>query len=165
MAVASGGTGLAGSIGYNEGYALDTYPTFTPLAASPGYPEDILVAGSQADEDALWELTGLGAGTPLIASFASPNPVSIYIYSDAGLTLLAFAASSPAEFGSITIPASGDLFFEIRPVDGEASNFSVTVSLEATAVPEPSAIATAGLGLAGGLALGRKRRKPRPVVA
>src|SRR5580658_4003597 len=74
LTVATGGAALAGTMIYDEGFDLDN-PTFTPLAAATGILAATDVTGSQDDEEASWELTGLGAGTLSISDSASPNPV------------------------------------------------------------------------------------------
>ena len=54
------------------------------------------------------------------------------------------ANSTFAEFGSLPVPITGNVYFEIEPDGGAASNFTVTVIDNESAVPEPSTIATAG---------------------
>lgn len=68
---------------------------------------------------------------------------------------------TPAVEGPFTIPASGNLYVAIEPVDEDSIGWSVSVTTSAPAsgVPEPSTVTTVGLGLAGALTLARKRRK------
>ena len=101
----------------------------------------------------------MGAGTLFVTDSANPEADRTYIYSDAGITLMAFANSTFAEFGSLPVPITWNVYFEIEPDGGAASNFTVTVIDNESAVPEPSTIATAGLGFAGALALRRRRRR------
>ena len=106
-----------------------------------------------------FELMGLGAGTfTLHASETEGGNTSLTVFSSGGATLngpSTFTFSGPLNIGSQAIPVDGDLVIGIHAVSGTA----YTVIVDTTAAPEHGTLLTAGLGLAGAVALTRKRRQ------
>jgi hypothetical protein len=52
---------------------------------------------------------------------------------------------TPDSFGPFTIPGSGDLFVQVEPLGEDSIGWSVSVTTT-SGVPEPSTVATVGLG-------------------
>jgi hypothetical protein len=167
-----GAAAHAGTIAYTEGTApapADFSNTFAGANLLPAGNPTTTVTGSVNGGDTLdfFELTGLGTGT-FTVSVTDNNQFGI-----ASITLLnsgntnlggpsLFEGSEGASFASQAIPVDGNLIVEINQSNNNesATNYTVTVNTASTSAPEPSTIATLGLGLAGGaVALSRRRRK------
>jgi len=108
------------------------------------------------------ELTGLGTGTftvDVVDTEGGNADASIFNSGDTNLGgPSAFNTSVHADFSSQAIPVDGDLVIELQTVNESGNFYTVTVDTTA-ATPEPGTIVTAGLGLAGAVALARRRRK------
>ncbi len=104
----------------------------------------------------------MGAGTFTVqASEAEGGNTSVTVFNSAGTTLngpSTFSFSSPVNFASQAIPLNGNLVIEIDNAS-DGADYTVTVNTTAAPAPEPGTIATAALGLAGAVALARRRGK------
>jgi hypothetical protein len=184
LTVASGGAAMAGGCTFAEGGSLDSLtPPVSPtqLTATPN-PGVTTVCGADYTEAgayiAFWELTGLGVGNYMISAYADPpvsenvaGAVAPTVYGDLYVSSTSsfsgdivddaeLGQSSSIVLSTTVIPANGDLFFTVALPQGAQNNqFGVTVTTTAPSTPEPSTVATTGLGLAGALALWRKRRR------
>jgi MYXO-CTERM domain-containing protein len=170
LTVASGAA-VAGTITYSEGTAPapnDFSNTFAGASASAlaaaAVSGTTIVNGfvSGSDRFDYIELTGLGTGTftvDVVDTEGGTAGASIFNSGDTNLGGPSpLSTSVHADFASQTIPVDGDLVIELTSL-GESANF-YTVTVDTTAAtPEPGTIATAGLGLAGAVALARRRRK------
>ncbi len=174
LTVASSAAALAGTITYTEGVGglpsdfPNTAGSATPLSAAT-IPGTTIVNGHTPGGDVDWfELTGLGTGTftvtAAITSGTGEDTLNVFENTPSPLNIFTsgFDNGESAGSGSIAIPTNGDLFIEVlrNAGTGEGSNgYHVTVNTTGSSVPEPSTIATVGLGLAGAFALRRKLRK------
>jgi hypothetical protein len=175
LTAASGGAALAGTISYTEGSApapgtfstnfSGALTTSLPAATIPGITN---VSGSVNGEDSLafFELTGLGTGTFTLTAteFSEFGEAAVTVLTDGDAVLEGptdFDEGEMASFGSMSIPSDGNLVIEVEQLMESPSNFTVSVDTTASTatVPEPSTIATVGLGLAGALTLRRRRRQ------
>ncbi len=168
LTVASGGAALAGTVTYPEGTSLPSQPPptdpLTPLAAAANPGTTVVTGSISGNNVAAWfELTGLGTGTFTVdaSTDGTPNGATIYVFNDSDLTIPdaletnTFVSGTDAVFGALAIPADGNVVVDVQTNNESANDFSVTVNTTGS-VPEPSTIATVGLGLAGALALRRK---------
>jgi hypothetical protein len=172
LTVASAGAALANACTYNEGNAVETFPPIVSLSAAATSPGTTTTCGNIAMDGGTseFELTGLGSGTYTVSAITTGAQgflgEFLYIATDSGFSNLVvndefFSGTGPLSVPVATIPADGDLYFKVQHGNESADSFSVAVTTTAApgGVPEPSTLAMAGLGLAGALALGRKRRK------
>jgi hypothetical protein len=181
LSAASGGAALAGTISYGPGAPANYSATFagaltTPLSAAT-IPGTTNVSGQVTSEDNVdfFELTGLGTGTFTLTATAlgevgeaavtlSEFVETVTVFTDGDTTLegpTAFDFGDMASFASMSIPTDGNLVVEVEQNFESSANYTVTVNTTAptATVPEPSTIATVGLGLAGALTLRRRRRQ------
>jgi MYXO-CTERM domain-containing protein len=172
LTVASGAA-VAGTITYSEGTSpapSDFSNTFAGASASALSAAAIsgttTITGEVTNSDRFdyIELTGLGTGTFTVdvADTEGGGSINASIFNSGDTSLggpTPFSTSVHADFASQAIPLDGDLVIDINNL-GEIGNFyTVTVNTTASAAPEPGTLLTAGLGLAGALALTRRRRK------
>ena len=166
----AGGAAQAGTIIYTEGTApapadfSNTFPAATVLTAA-AIPGTTTVNGniSGGDPFDFFELTGLGAGTfTVTASTSGSGMGSVSVLTDANVVVggpTGISNGVSASFGSFSIPSDGNIVVELQDLGERSTPYTVTVNTLSSSTPEPSTIATVGLGLAGALALSRKRRK------
>lgn len=172
LTVATGGAALAGTINvYTES---TDFPSTGPGPSMAAGTTETIINGSTVGGDVDWfEITGVpgstfqiqasitsGTSSDSIAVFQDPYPpgTSIFSFGD-------FTNGTPASSSNLNVPGDGDLFIEITRLGGSgegASGYQVCIDGSAPCqqpVPEPSTIASVGLGLAGVFAVRRKFRK------
>jgi MYXO-CTERM domain-containing protein len=172
LTVASGAA-VAGTITYTEGnspapsdfsnnFAGSSVSALTAATASGTTIVNGEVTGG--DRFDYIELTGLGTGTFTVDAVDTEGSIAgadVTIF-NLGQTSLGgptgFNTTVHADFASQAIPVNGDLVIEIESLGESTSFYTVTVDTTASA-PEPGTLLTAGLGLAGAVALTRRRRK------
>ena len=165
LTAATGGAALATTVypPYPAGEDPTVFSPLTVLAADPN-PGTTIISVTQDEQSAWFELTGLGSGTfTFSATTASEGSNGDFFFfcpdaSFAGACQnVGFTASgSPLNLPPIAIPESGNLFITSSPRFEQANSYTVTVTTQPTAAPEPSTVAMEGLGLAALTLLARK---------
>ncbi len=160
LTVASGVSALAGTVSYTEGVnpaSPSDFPSSGPgtsLAGAINPGTTIVNGGVPSFSDIDWfDITGLGSGSFTLAATVSSGSAAIHVFDDTNLgTALESQAlvnsGTPASFGSIAIPADGNVAVELAGSNEGTNPYTVTLTTTGSSTPEPATIATVGLGLA-----------------
>lgn len=170
LTAATGAAALATPVTYTESSDWgDTIGSPTSLAAAANPGMTILNGEVSSRDTDFVELTGLGSGTFSVTADEGESTrnaiVSLFTTGDVAIgSATTFGshggASNPADLGPFTIPGNGDVIVEIRQGGSGEGTQSYTITLNSqSSVPEPATFGMVGLGLAGAVALSRKRRK------
>ena len=172
LSAATGGTALAGTITEGVGPAPADFPN-----SGPGY---LLPVGTttvfgtklnQLDQD-WFEFQGLTPGASFsLSAFFNPSGTEIGLRVSLFDTSENSLGSSTLEQGTVnsgnegnpilgTVPSDGNIIVDIFSCGclNPSGGYEVQLTEPAGSVPEPSTMATVGLGLAGALAWRRRRK-------